>query len=67
MLLPIAPCKDCTDRKGGCHSNCEHYIEWQKKQKAYIEAVNKERNKDWVGKGIEVEHIERVRRRKGRL
>lgn len=28
MIIP--PCKDCPDRKVGCHSVCEKYIEWQK-------------------------------------
>lgn len=26
-----APCKDCPDRKLGCHSVCEKYIEFTKK------------------------------------
>lgn len=28
MIIP--PCKDCPDRKVGCHSVCEKYIEWKK-------------------------------------
>ena len=32
-----APCKDCSDRHTGCHSECEKYKEFDK--------VNKERRK----------------------
>lgn len=24
------PCKGCRDRKIGCHSGCEGYLEWRK-------------------------------------
>lgn len=24
------PCKDCSDRKVGCHSSCENYVGWTK-------------------------------------
>lgn len=24
------PCKNCKDRKVGCHAVCENYIEWRK-------------------------------------
>lgn len=24
------PCKGCRDRKVGCHSGCEGYLEWRK-------------------------------------
>ena len=26
----IAPCKDCKERFVGCHSVCDHYINWKK-------------------------------------
>lgn len=25
----INPCKDCKDRKVGCHSTCEKYNQWK--------------------------------------
>ena len=28
-----APCKNCTDRVVGCHSTCEKYKDWKKKDK----------------------------------
>jgi hypothetical protein len=24
-----SPCKDCTDRTVGCHSDCERYMTWK--------------------------------------
>ena len=27
-----APCKDCPDRKQGCHSTCEKYIAFRKER-----------------------------------
>lgn len=32
-----AACKDCKDRKVGCHSECPKYIEWKR---AYIKRKN---------------------------
>ena len=34
-----APCKDCADRKLGCHGNCPKYQEF----KAYCDLVNEKR------------------------
>lgn len=28
----IAPCKDCKERKLGCHANCEKYLEFRSHQ-----------------------------------
>jgi len=30
MKEPKAPCYGCTDRKVGCHSKCEKYIQFHK-------------------------------------
>ena len=29
----VAPCKDCQERKIGCHSDCEKYLEYLKLHK----------------------------------
>lgn len=39
MLKP--PCKDCTDRKVGCHSICEKYLVYDEERKR----INSERAK----------------------
>lgn len=40
------PCKDCPDRRPGCHSGCDRYRAWQKewsrlkeKERAYKEQL----------------------------
>lgn len=41
-LLPIAPCKDCTDRHVGCHGKCENYVKWRaEKDKIHVEYIEK--------------------------
>ena len=32
--MKISPCKDCPDRKTGCHSKCQKYIEYDSANKA---------------------------------
>lgn len=41
-----APCKDCPDRKVGCHSVCEKYLEWKQVHDQEVEVVKKERSKE---------------------
>lgn len=42
-----APCKDCKDKRVGCHSTCPKYIEYTKlneqRKQAYQKAKRKER------------------------
>lgn len=28
-IKTVSPCKDCSDRQVGCHSNCKRYNEWR--------------------------------------
>lgn len=35
MPRPDAPCKDCPDRKSGCHSVCEKYITYRVELEKY--------------------------------
>ena len=51
-------CRDCPDRKVGCHSNCDVYKADRAKERAIKEAMKEEHLKDSVS--IEVA----VRRRK---
>lgn len=44
-----APCKDCPYRKIGCHSTCEKYIAFSKKQKE----LNELRHKDYEKRNID--------------
>lgn len=33
----IAPCKNCPDRKVGCHATCEKYIAFQEERALILE------------------------------
>ena len=57
------PCKDCSDRHYGCHSECRLYIDYDKERKAELER----RKTAWkIERGI-VEHFVRLgtKRKKG--
>lgn len=34
----MTPCKDCTERKIGCHARCERYREWNKQHQRLLVA-----------------------------
>ena len=40
--MDIAPCKDCRNRRPGCHDTCERYKAWRWKRS---EILNRERMK----------------------
>lgn len=42
MVKP--PCKDCKDRKVGCHSVCEKYINFQKEHEKEMKEIRKEKD-----------------------
>lgn len=39
----VCPCKDCTDRYVGCHSNCSKYKDWKSECVAQNIEINKEK------------------------
>ena len=43
-----APCKDCPDRKVGCHSTCEKYLEFRKERDELNETIQKQRDKEYA-------------------
>ena len=47
MSRPIAPCKDCKDRKLGCHSTCQLYIDFDAANKRYKSEVAETKKKLW--------------------
>ncbi len=38
-MKPNAPCRNCTDRCLLCHSTCEKYNDYQKKNNAYKQYI----------------------------
>lgn len=43
---PVAPCKDCEERKPDCHSVCERYKAWSDEWCAQREDINNKISKD---------------------
>lgn len=38
----IAPCKGCSDREAGCHSECQRYKDWSEGEKlSHDEVISK--------------------------
>ena len=58
-----SPCiRDCPDRKIGCHSNCQKYIEWKNaynQKKFAIKQYNQS-----VGRGEEYEIIQKLKNKR---
>lgn len=63
MKYTSSPCKDCKDRKLGCHSVCDKYIEYSKQN----EKIYKERrlNQDLISHTFNTS--ERIRRQEHRF
>ena len=40
--MKLTPCKDCKDRKVGCHAVCQKYISWQNERKELQKKQQKE-------------------------
>lgn len=55
----MSPCKDCPNRQIGCHSKCEHYIEFKR-------LLNERNLKERIEKQIEKACWETIRRSKRR-
>ncbi len=50
-MKPESPCKDCENRKLGCHSTCEDYIAFDKARKehnARISDAKKSQSINWT-------------------
>ena len=52
-----APCKDCPDRHINCHSSCERYAEYKKKN-------NEQREKDYKERLVTMQLYEMEQERK---
>lgn len=62
----IECCKDCTERKVGCHSSCEAYQKEKAAYEAYCRDIrNKKRNENNI-RGFKVEMILKIHRKKQR-
>lgn len=43
-MIVQAPCKDCADRKLGCHSTCEKFKTYEKQRDAEKILIREQRN-----------------------
>lgn len=42
------PCKDCLNRKAGCHSTCEKYLVYRRELDKLNEIINKQRKEEYA-------------------
>ena len=54
----ISPCKDCQNRKVGCHARCEEYLAWR----ASLDSVIAEKDRqaevsNWTASRIKVTNM----------
>lgn len=48
-MIEVCPCKDCSNRKMGCHGSCAAYLEWsKKKQEENARIHEQERMANWA-------------------
>lgn len=45
-IMMINPCKDCTDRHIGCHSECDKYKYWKARLEEVKKAKEEQHKKD---------------------
>lgn len=66
MSVKIKCCKDCAERKVGCHSSCKAYQKEKAAYEAYSSDIrNKKRNENNI-RGFKVETILKIHRKKQR-
>ena len=46
------PCKDCTDRKHGCHAGCEKYCTWKQEYQVAKKTVEDQHDKNNMIDGL---------------
>lgn len=55
MIRLKPPCKDCKDRKLGCHAKCKAYIKWAREHEAAREKDRTKRIIDFTLKKLKRE------------
>lgn len=53
--MDVAPCKNCDERRMGCHAVCRKYTAWQVDHEAFMKKVHMEKmldgRSDWIRSG----------------
>lgn len=64
MNEKIKCCKDCAERKVGCHSSCEAYQKEKAAYEAYCRDIKKKKRDENNIRGFKVEQILKIHRAK---
>ncbi len=64
MSQKIKCCKDCVERKVGCHSNCEAYQKEKAAYESYCDNIRKKKHDENNIRGFKVEQILKIHRAK---
>lgn len=62
MKKPIAKCKDCHNRKVGCHSTCEEYKKFLQENEEWKKMIGSEKEREMAVTGAVVDGRNRVRK-----
>ena len=53
--MDVAPCKNCDERRVGCHAVCRKYTAWKVDHEAFMKKVHMEKmldgRSDWIRSG----------------
>ena len=59
------PCKNCQERKMLCHSSCEKYLEYKKKNDALKEKIYEAKRVENLAREAEHNRVQKIMRRRG--
>lgn len=59
------PCRECTDRTIGCHSNCDKYCQWCKEHHQMKEEIRRKRDEMNCVSNYSFHAGERIKKQKG--
>lgn len=63
-MSQIYVCKDCQDRRIGCHATCQKYIEQSRQRQERKEAIRKQKDLDAAQKDRAIEGAVRMKKRR---
>lgn len=61
-MRPQAPCKDCENRHMGCHSSCQLYLDYKKRNDKHREEDYQRREEGQKVRSVIVEGKERMKK-----
>lgn len=62
----VAPCKDCKNRKVGCHASCEAYKEWKVKTDSLYHSIRDQEDSARKLDDYEIQRSLRYKKRRER-